>query len=39
MFNIVDENGDLYYGTYEGCLDFIKNHPELGLDENDIVPE
>ena len=39
MFNVVDENGDLYYGTYEGSIAFINAHPELGLDEDDIIPE
>lgn len=38
-FNVVNEFGDLYYGSYEGCLIFIKEHPELNLTEDDIVEE
>lgn len=39
MYNVVSENGDVYYGTYEACLLFIKEHPELGLSEDDIIEE
>lgn len=39
MYNVVSEDGDVYYGTYEGCLLFIKEHPELGLSEDDIIEE
>ena len=38
-FNVVSDEGDLYYGSYEGCLIFIKEHPELHLTEDDIVEE
>lgn len=38
-FNVVSEFGDLYYVSYEGCLIFIKEHPELNLTEDDIVEE
>ena len=29
MYTVVDDNGDLYYGTYEACVNFISLHPEL----------
>jgi hypothetical protein len=39
MYNVTNEDGDLYYGTYEGCLLFIREHPELDLSEEDIFSE
>lgn len=38
-FNVVFDEGDLYYGSYEGCLIFIKEHPELRLTGDDIIEE
>lgn len=38
-FNVVYDGADIYYGSYEGCIQFIKEHPELDLTEDDIIEE
>lgn len=41
MYTVInnDNTADLFYGTYIDCLTFIKEHPELNLDESNLVEE